>query len=341
MAFTFRAEFAGVLAMVPDRELDDNPTKVCVLMPNAGKPYGPSNGRTAVDSSILRPHVSLLKYKVADCPDHPSLPAADAETIWYLDGLRITFAFERVARQKRAVGLEAIYTKSWDESDTLPEDEAERSKALSNKGLEDLSWIPDLRKIVGDEDAKPDPALFDPTSVDPRLAALVSIETGSLKTDLFSERLWSLDTLTGRELSKPMGVSLVVEVPDLAKATIISAPLGKPGESATREAHRLDLVAQPGKDSVRVQFYTSCLNNPLAWELLTGDAVAVREDRDFLWHYEFLTKKARDRMDATLMTVRRARGEIRIVPYVHGEPGALGRDNNCIVGRLAPYEDLP
>jgi hypothetical protein len=339
MSFKFTVRFAGVSAFVPNRDFDDKPTKICVLMPNGGDPYKGRDTTFAIDGNTpMRRHFPLLKFGLSQTVGAQSL-AGLAEGVWYLNRQRITFELEPAPADPQAA-LEVRYSSEWDSLQTFPNPPTHEWKHLTEERKKELCWLPDLRRIVGSDLAHPDPNLLRPHRPGDKVGTQVILDRGVLTTLERDEMPWSLDTLDRRAYSRPLATLLALEIEGVNRVAVVATPLdADPGSDAARPTKLEFLPAADGSE-LTVDLITACEANPLNW--LRSQEAEEKElrDLDFLWHYEVLTDAAREKIQRHLASKQSSGPALSLFPHRSNPEGGQGQNNNCVGSRPAPYPDL-
>jgi hypothetical protein len=342
MAFTFKASFTGVCAYVPDKEWDDQPTKIAVLMPNAGRHDELQiSDRDWYADTPLRRHVPLMVFRLADIEGGERL-AEDLTAIRYLYGLAVSFEIvpaaleaglehgsQRASFAKDRLGLSLVYTPALDRSS-----DEESPIPILEESAADCSWLPDLRRVIPPDCYELAAEVLDPFARS-HVAARILIDRGTFRSERTTRNHLKFEPFAGDvRLASFLAHRMCVEVPDCERVLLHFRDLAAP----ERKIRPLVLAGDGG---VAIELHAACDGNSLGWA--AGDEMPVDgkvADEDFLWHYLLLRREAQERLRAACAANPRLLiRDVEIpgpVPVLRAQEGGLSLGNNCIGARLGP-----
>ena len=94
MSFNLRVKFSGICTFVPNRPLDQGPTRMCILLPDADSDSIYIR-EGAADGKDLQRHRGFIRFNLRNLEGMQELPQQDdLSGLWYLGRRQLQFDFE-------------------------------------------------------------------------------------------------------------------------------------------------------------------------------------------------------------------------------------------------------
>ncbi len=242
--------------------------------------------RDGVDGSAMEIHRGIIRIRPQQITGDDSL---EDERIWLLRRERITL-------------------------DVTPSGLVENSYSFYADAKRKLAKMEEFAPKFVDTDA----SIVANKDVSPAVVAQILIREGKLVAD-GAEATWVIPSTlrNGDEaISGDLVSRLSLKIANLTSASLLLRPF----EAGT--PRRIPIMAKDGSEA-EVIIGNLCPHDPLEWDEPLDDQ---RDDRDFLWHYELLSQKMRDKISVHLGDLNTGPAPVPTVPR-NGDTD--GRGNNC------------